>query len=272
MLWISRISGLPGSIPASFSIGMRRSPNASNCSRESQISLTTNLPSDLKATWYSSPSGSQSPDFSSWRMVSSYCSAVTWDVGVKRARMLVFRASMTGAADGLVVAIDGLLRVDAPDRADLQPNTSYRVAWRARILSQKARTNISPISTPRTPTVRQYSRTLAQASDALLVEREPASLVCYAVGGCHVVVGAEHELAHVGGEDHEAEVSCLGLTGVDRARADVRRRRRAVTGGQILLSQRAYAALEEHIEANVVGDLDIKGFSQPIKDELLRLR
>jgi hypothetical protein len=48
MLWISSISGLPGSIPTSFSTGIRRSPNASNCSRESQISLTRNLPSDLK--------------------------------------------------------------------------------------------------------------------------------------------------------------------------------------------------------------------------------
>src|SRR5439155_17993380 len=164
MLWISSISGLPGSIPTSFSTGMRRSPNASNCSRESQISLTLNLPSDLKATWYSSPSGSQSPDFSSWRMVSSYCSVVTWDVGAKRTRKLVLRASMTGAADGLVVAIDGLLRVSAPDRADLQPSTSYRVAWRARILSQKALTNISAISTPRALTVRGHSGTLAHAT------------------------------------------------------------------------------------------------------------
>src|SRR5436305_11717435 len=165
MLWISSISGLPGSIPTSFSTGMRRSPNASNCSRESQISLTLTLPSDLKATWYSSPSGSQSPDFSSWRMVSSYCSVVTWDVGAKRTRKLVLRASMTGAPDGLVVAIDGLLRVSAPDRADLQPSTSYRVAWRARILSQRALTNISPISTPRALTLRGHSGTLAQASE-----------------------------------------------------------------------------------------------------------
>src|SRR5438067_13224913 len=70
-------------------------------------------------------------------MVSSYCAAVTPGAAVKRARGLVLRASITGAADGLVVAIDGLLRVDAPDRADLQPSTSYRVAWRARNLSQK---------------------------------------------------------------------------------------------------------------------------------------
>src|SRR5205823_9317321 len=82
-------------------------------------------------------------------MVSSYCSAVTPGAAVKRARRLVVRASMTGAADGLVVAIDGLLRVDAPDRADLQPSTSYRVGWRARILSQKALRNLSAFSTAR---------------------------------------------------------------------------------------------------------------------------
>jgi hypothetical protein len=44
--------------------------------------------------------------------------------GRERASRLVLRASITGAADGLVVAIDGLLRVDAPDRADLQPSTA----------------------------------------------------------------------------------------------------------------------------------------------------
>src|SRR2546423_15570523 len=55
-------------------------------------------------------------------MVSSYCSVVTLDAGVKRARTLVLRASMV--ADGTVVAIRGLLRVDAPGRADLQPNAS----------------------------------------------------------------------------------------------------------------------------------------------------
>src|SRR5438874_12576860 len=55
-------------------------------------------------------------------MVSSYCSVVTLDAGVKRARTLVLRASMV--ADGTVVAIGGLLRVDAPGRADLQPNAS----------------------------------------------------------------------------------------------------------------------------------------------------
>src|SRR5207237_4245756 len=82
-------------------------------------------------------------------MLSSYCSAVTPGAAVKRARRLVLRASMTGAADGLVVAIDCLLRMDAPDRADLQPSTSYRVAWRARILSQKALRNLSAFSTAR---------------------------------------------------------------------------------------------------------------------------
>src|SRR5438067_12061135 len=96
-------------------------------------------------------------------MVSSYCSAVTLGAAVKRARRLVLRASMTGAADGLVVAIDGLLRVSAPDRADLQPSTSYRVAWRARILSQKALTNISPISTPRARTVKGHPSITGQA-------------------------------------------------------------------------------------------------------------
>src|SRR3954467_14857377 len=100
-------------------------------------------------------------------MVSSYCSVVTWDVGAKRTRKLVLGASMTGAADGLVVAIEGLLRVRAPDRADLQPSTSFRVAWRARILSQKALTNISPISTPRGRAVRGHSGTPAGATALL---------------------------------------------------------------------------------------------------------
>jgi hypothetical protein len=39
--------------------------------------------------------------------------------------------------------------MDAPDRADLQPSASHRVAWRARILSQKALRNVSLISTAR---------------------------------------------------------------------------------------------------------------------------
>jgi class 3 adenylate cyclase len=43
-------------------------------------------------------------------------------------------------------------------------------------------------------------------------------------------------------------------------------------GGQILLSQRAYAALEGHVEAKLVGDLRIKGFSRPANVyELLRV-
>src|SRR3954454_24458284 len=101
---------------------MRRSPNASNCSLVSQISLTRKLPFDLKATWDSSPSGSQSPDFSSRRMVSSYCSVVRFD-GVNRTSSLVLRASMVGVADaGLVVAIDGLLRLMLLAEPPIQPN------------------------------------------------------------------------------------------------------------------------------------------------------
>src|SRR6476620_868649 len=91
---------------------MRRLPNASNCSRESQISLTRKLPFDMKATWYSSPAGSQSPDSSRRRMVSSYCSLVTSGAAVKRTSMLVLRASRTGVSVGLV-AMSGLLQVDA---------------------------------------------------------------------------------------------------------------------------------------------------------------
>jgi class 3 adenylate cyclase len=42
--------------------------------------------------------------------------------------------------------------------------------------------------------------------------------------------------------------------------------------GQILLSQRAYAALERHVEAQPVATLDIKGFSRPMQVyELLRV-
>jgi hypothetical protein len=51
-----------------------------------------------EGTWYSSPSGSQSPDFSRRRMVSSYCSVVTLDAGVKRARIFDLRAPVV--ADG----------------------------------------------------------------------------------------------------------------------------------------------------------------------------
>ena len=44
-------------------------------------------------------------------------------------------------------------------------------------------------------------------------------------------------------------------------------------GGQILVSQRAYAALEEYVEANLIGDIRIKGFSRPNKVyELMNLR
>jgi class 3 adenylate cyclase len=35
-------------------------------------------------------------------------------------------------------------------------------------------------------------------------------------------------------------------------------------GGQILLSQRAYAAVEEIVEATSVGELALKGFSRPV--------
>ena len=35
--------------------------------------------------------------------------------------------------------------------------------------------------------------------------------------------------------------------------------------GQILLSQRAYAALEEQVEAKPVGDLQVKGFARPVQ-------
>lgn len=43
-------------------------------------------------------------------------------------------------------------------------------------------------------------------------------------------------------------------------------------GGQILLSQRAYAALEGRVEAKLVGDLEIKGFARAANVyELLRL-
>src|SRR6266566_2643407 len=144
MLWISSISGSPeSSIPRSFSSGMRRSPNASNCSRESQISLTRKFPFDLKATWYSSPSGSQSPDFSRRRMVSSYCSVVTLGAAVKRARMLVLRASMTGVADGTVVAIRGLLVWMPLTKPTYNRTRLTTLAWRARILSQKALPNVA---------------------------------------------------------------------------------------------------------------------------------
>src|SRR6185295_14270720 len=70
------------------------------------------LPFYMKATWYSSPAGSQSPDFSRRRMVSSYCSLVTSGAAVKRTSMLVLRASRTGVSVGLV-AMSGLLRMDA---------------------------------------------------------------------------------------------------------------------------------------------------------------
>src|SRR5919205_3644736 len=77
-------------MPTSFSNGIRRSPNASNCCCDSQISLTRRPPSAaMKATWYSSPSGGKSPPCSRRRIVSSYCSVVTDDAGVNLASMLM---------------------------------------------------------------------------------------------------------------------------------------------------------------------------------------
>jgi len=79
---------VPGSMPTSWRTGISRGPNASSCSRESQISLTRRFPSARKHTCKSIPSGGKSP--SSWRrrIVSSYCSVVVSDVGAKRIRML----------------------------------------------------------------------------------------------------------------------------------------------------------------------------------------
>ena len=43
-------------------------------------------------------------------------------------------------------------------------------------------------------------------------------------------------------------------------------------GGQILLSQRAYAALEGRVEATSVDELDVKGFARPVQAyELVRI-
>jgi adenylate cyclase len=42
--------------------------------------------------------------------------------------------------------------------------------------------------------------------------------------------------------------------------------------GQILLSQRVYAALEDRVEASAVADLQIKGFARPMQAyELLHI-
>jgi adenylate cyclase len=42
--------------------------------------------------------------------------------------------------------------------------------------------------------------------------------------------------------------------------------------GQILLSQRVYAALEGRVEANPIADLELKGFARPVQVyELLRV-
>jgi class 3 adenylate cyclase len=46
----------------------------------------------------------------------------------------------------------------------------------------------------------------------------------------------------------------------------------AATAGQILLSQRAYAALEDRVEATLVGELPVKGFARPVQAfQLLRV-
>jgi class 3 adenylate cyclase len=46
----------------------------------------------------------------------------------------------------------------------------------------------------------------------------------------------------------------------------------AATAGQILLSQRAYVALEGQVEATLVGELPVKGIARPVQAfELLRI-
>src|SRR5436190_19192321 len=126
---------------------MRRLPKASNCACESQISLNRNFPLDSKATWNLSPSGSQSPDFSRRRIVSSYCSAVT-EVGVNRTSMLVARSSIVvGVADVGLVAMRW-----PPSYGCLLTELTYSrtrltaLAWRSRILSQKGTLNVSRFS------------------------------------------------------------------------------------------------------------------------------
>src|SRR5207248_10768865 len=79
---------------------------------------------DSKATWNSSPSGSQSPDFSRRRIVSSYSLVVT-EAGVKRTRMLVARSSIVVPDVGLLAMKASFVWVRS-DGADLQPNTSHR--------------------------------------------------------------------------------------------------------------------------------------------------
>src|SRR5215213_10975361 len=118
MLWISVISGSPGSSPASASTGIRRSPNESSCSRESQTSVTRRLPSLPKQTWYSSPSGGKPADSSSLRIVSSYWAAVRLG-GENRIRTLMgssfFRLNPTLAPDRLLVEREADPRADGGD-------------------------------------------------------------------------------------------------------------------------------------------------------------
>src|SRR4051794_12034704 len=75
-------------MPASWIAGISRSPKASNCSREAQISLTCRLPSGPKQTWYSIPSGGKPSPSDTRLLTASYCSVVM-DAGAKRTRMLI---------------------------------------------------------------------------------------------------------------------------------------------------------------------------------------
>src|SRR6266498_379990 len=99
VLWTSSISGSPASsTPTSSKTGMRRCPNASNCSRESQTSLTRKVPSGpTKAAWYSSPSGGKPPDDSRRRRLSSYFSGDMEGAAVKRTRMLIVDPPWVGS-------------------------------------------------------------------------------------------------------------------------------------------------------------------------------
>src|SRR6266540_2888563 len=104
VLWTSSISGSPASsTPTSSKIGMRRCPNVSNCSRESQTSLTRKVPSGpTKAAWYSSPSGGKPPDDSRRRRLSSYFSGVMEGAAVKRTRMLIVDPPCSGVGSDLI--------------------------------------------------------------------------------------------------------------------------------------------------------------------------
>jgi hypothetical protein len=60
--------------------------------------------------------------------------------------MLVLRASMTGVADGTVVAIRGLLVWMPLTEPTYNRTRLTTLAWRARILSQKALPNLARLS------------------------------------------------------------------------------------------------------------------------------